>query len=100
MVVIPQHRRVLLVWVVIDRRFPRNNPILGIAVTFRWHFSAMKVYHRSHFGLVRASPAEVMVNGEKVLVGKLVNPLDHNFLPAADVERGSRKLRAETPHAG
>src|SRR5271154_7052655 len=59
----------------------------------------MKVYHRSHFGLVRAGLAEVVVDREKMLVGKLVDPLNHNFLSAANIECGTWESRTETPHA-
>src|ERR1700683_145383 len=68
-IVIPQHRRVLLVRVVIQGRFPRNNPILGIAVAFGRRFSAVKVYHGANFRLVRASPGKVVVYGKKMPVG-------------------------------
>ena len=68
-VVIPQHRGVLLVRVVIQGRFPGNNPILGIAVAIGGRFSAVKVYHGANFGFVRASPGKVVVYRKKMLVG-------------------------------
>src|SRR5580700_9125602 len=99
MVVVPQRRRVLLVRVVVKSRFSWNKPVLRIAVAFRRNFSAMEMYDGSHLGLVGARSGKVVVDGKKMLGRKLVDPLDQNFLSAANVEGRSGKPGSETPHS-
>ncbi len=82
-VVIPQHRRVLLVGIVIESRFPRDNPILGIAIAFRRHFRPMKMRHRANFRSVLLGSMETVIDWQKMFLGKFVRPFDQNFLSAA-----------------
>ena len=81
MIVIPQHGRILLIRIKIGRGFSGNVPIFGPAVAFGRDLRAVNVDDRADFGLIGFGAVQAVVDGQKVLGGKLVGPFDQDPLP-------------------
>src|SRR5580698_4658635 len=99
MVVIPQHRGILPVGIMADRRCSRHVPVLRIAIALRTSFRPMHVHHGSHFRFVSLSSVYAVVNGQKMFFRQLVHPLDQQTLTAARLKNRSRRTRSISPKA-
>ena len=64
-IVIPQHRRFLIVRIMIGRRFSGRVPVLRLSVAFRTYLRAVNVDHRPSFGLVGFRAVQTMIDREK-----------------------------------
>ena len=98
-VVIPERRGVLLVGIMTNSRLPGCLPVFRIAVTRGRTLCAVDMDDSAHLGLVGLSAVQSVIDGEKVLPGKLIDPFDQNALPGAGRESGARNAAPVTPQA-
>jgi hypothetical protein len=90
-IVIEEHRRILLIGVIEGGGLSRDVPVLRVAVAVGRCFASMKVNHAADFRQVRFGAMNGVVDGQKMLLGQLIDPLDHQSMAAASFERRPRE---------
>ena len=98
-VVIPEHRRVLLIGIVVEHRLAGNDPVLRIPVAFRRCLGAVQVSHGAGLRLIAFGPVKPVVNGQEVLLRQFVRPLHEQPIAAARFKRGPGNGAAIRPEA-
>jgi hypothetical protein len=96
-VVVPEHRGVLLRGVVADLRAPRRVPVLGVPVALGGHLRAVHVDDRAHLGLIVVGAVDRPVDGQEVTLRQVVDPFDEDPLPAARLDRRAGHRSAVGP---
>ncbi len=99
-VVIPESGGVLLEGIGADAGFAGHEPVFGVAVVFGGDFGAVDVDDGADVGDVVAAAVEGVVDGEKMLGGEVVDPLDLEGMVGAGLDDGTEGCGAVAPHAG
>jgi hypothetical protein len=99
-VVVPESGGVLLVGVVADAAFARDEPVVGVAVIIGGNFGSVNVGDGADIGDIVAAAVEGVVDGKEVLCGEVVDPLDLERTAGASFDDGREGGGAVAPHAG
>jgi hypothetical protein len=99
-VVVPEGSGVLLVGVVADAAFARDEPVVGVAIVFGGSFGSVDVGDGADVGHVAAAAVKGVVDGKEVLCGEVVDPLDLEGMAAAGFDNGRERSGAVAPHSG
>src|SRR4249920_1278364 len=84
MVVIPELRGLLVVWIMVDFGFEEGAPLdeaigeprLGITVAIRQHLVTVEMDYRPHFGCRGLIAVKGWINRQEMARWKVVHPLD------------------------
>jgi len=96
--VIPEHRRVLLIWIVIHGGFARHIPGFGITIAFRRRFRSVQMHDRAYFWFFFFRAVDFVIDRKKMARGKLICPFDQNSLPAARFDGWPGRTFAKAPY--
>ena len=99
-VVVPEGGGILLQGIVRDFGVAGGEPVFGVAVALGARLGAMDVDDGTDLGDVLAGAVQGVVDGEEVLGGEVVDPVDVERLVGANLEGGAEGVGAVAPHAG
>jgi hypothetical protein len=100
MVVIPQRRGRLAVWIVIERRMSRRKPLLWQAIALRSTARAVKVGDGPDGRRRRHGAVDVRIDREDMLSGQLVLPQNIDWFPPLGLKSRTRILAFVRPDFG
>src|SRR5579875_715597 len=98
MVVIPERGGRLPVGIVGALGLSGDNPVLGVTVVFSGYVAAVQVDDGAHCGDIRTGSVEGVIDGEGMLIGEPVVPLDVGGAAAGSDERRAGSRSIETPN--
>jgi hypothetical protein len=99
-VVIPEGGGFLLEGIIADAGFAGNEPVFGVSIVFGGDLGTVDVDDGADVGDVVTAAVEGVVDGEKVLRGKVVDPLDLKGMIAAGLDDRTESGGTIAPHAG
>ena len=82
-VVVEEHRRILPVGIVEGCGLAGDAPVLGIAVAARRRLAPVQVNHTAHLGQIGFGAVQRVIDGQKMALRQLVDPLHNQALIAA-----------------
>ena len=97
MIVIPQRGSFLVERIVACPALARNEPVFRIAIVFRWNFGAVQMGDGAYFGHIFAAAVERVVDRQEVARGKVVDPLNIEWLTPAGFDERRKRARAVAP---
>src|ERR1700683_4762203 len=100
MIVIPKHRRFLLIRIMVRQGFTGRAPAFRISIRFGRYPGSVNMDHGPNLRLVHFRSVETMIYGEKMTTGQFVCPLDRQFVAAARLEGRPRPTAVVGPQAG
>ena len=99
-VVVPEGGGVLLEWVDVLDGFAGGVPVFGVAVVFGGDAGAVDMDDGADVGHAGATAMQGVVDGEEMLGGEVVDPLDVGGDVSAGFDEGAEGVGAVAPHAG